>query len=221
MIQALIFDFDGLILDTEMPVFSAWKQIFQEHDCYLTLETWSECIGVPPDECDPIDFLEESLGEPVPRQEVLDRQREIETVLIREESIMPGVEDYLNAAKQLGLRLGIASSSTRPWVDGHLRRLGVNRHFEAVLTSDQVERAKPYPDLYLAALRALDSEPEQVVALEDSPYGVLAAKRAGIFCVAVPNRITAQLTFPQTDLTIPSLSSLPLEDLLLQISDKN
>jgi HAD superfamily hydrolase (TIGR01509 family) len=221
MIQTLIFDFDGLILDTELPVLDAWQRIFREHGCELTIETWSECIGIPPDECDPIGFLEDALGEPVLRDEVLSKQREMEMRLIHQQPVMEGVEDYLITAEQLGLRLGIASSSPFDWVDGHLTRLGLGKYFEAVLTSDQVERAKPFPDLYLAALRALDSRPEQAVALEDSPNGVLAAKRAGIFCVAVPNSVTAQLAFPQTDLRIPALSALPLEDLLKQITDEN
>jgi HAD superfamily hydrolase (TIGR01509 family) len=127
---------------------------------------------------------------------------------------LPGVLDTLRAARRLGLRLAVASSSPHRWVDGHLARLGLTDFFEAVKCSDDVARTKPEPELYLSALDALGVSPLEAIALEDSPNGVKAARRAGLFVVAIPNPVTAQLTFEGESLRLASMADLSLEALL-------
>jgi HAD superfamily hydrolase (TIGR01509 family) len=134
--------------------------------------------------------------------------------LIEAESILPGVDEYLREAGRLGLRIGLASSSSRDWVVGHLGRLGLDGSCHFVRCWDDVELAKPAPDLYLAVLDDLQVAAPEAIALEDSPNGVAAAKAAGLWCVAVPNELTAELDLSSADLRLSSLAEMPLQQLL-------
>jgi len=127
---------------------------------------------------------------------------------------MVGVREYVADAKRLGLRLAVASSSSRAWVLGHLERLHLNADWDAVRTRDDVARTKPAPDLYLSAVAALGVAPKEAVAFEDSANGIAAAKDAGLLCVAVPNALTAGMDLSRADLRLASLAETPLESVL-------
>jgi len=213
MIKALIFDFDGLILDTEGPEYQSWREIYQAYGCSLPLSKWAEGIGSS-DTFDPYDDLSQRLGRPVDQATIRAKRRPRFTELMANQSVLPGVERYIFEARELGLRLGLASSSSRSWVTGYLSQLKLEACFDSIKCGDDVEYTKPDPALYLAALQALDVKAHEAIALEDSPNGVLAAKRAGIFCVAVPNAMTQQLPLDLADLQISSLAELSLEELL-------
>ena len=219
MIKALIFDFDGLILDTEEPEYQSWREVYQAFGCSLPLSKWAECIGTA-DAFDPYDYLVEQLGQSIDRAGVQVKRRARFDELMAAQSVLPGVQEYILEAKRLGLRLGLASSSSREWVTGHLSRLGLLACFDSLKCGDEVERTKPDPALYLMTLQALEVGAREAIALEDSPNGVLAAKRAGIFCVAVPNPVTQHLSLAQADMQLPSLAGLPLETLLLRANDQ-
>jgi beta-phosphoglucomutase-like phosphatase (HAD superfamily) len=133
---------------------------------------------------------------------------------------MPGITDYLREARQLGLKLGVASSSTHEWVDSHLKRLGLLDYFDAVKCREDVAYTKPDPALYLAALDASGLRSEQALAIEDSPNGITAAQRAGIFCVAVPNPVTAQLALDHADFHLTSLTDMSLKQLLAVVQER-
>ena len=215
--RGLIFDFDGLILDTELPEFQSWQEIYREHGCVLPLTVWATCIGTSSDVFDPYGYLESLLGRPVDRGAVRAKHKQRYGELLQARSVLPGVREHIADAKRLGLRLGIASSSSRRWVEGHLLELGLLEQFDCIRCRDDVQRAKPDPELYLSALKGLDLRPDQAIALEDSPNGIMAAKAAGIYCVAVPNLLTAELSLDGADLVLPSLAALPLERLLLEV----
>jgi beta-phosphoglucomutase-like phosphatase (HAD superfamily) len=127
------------------------------------------------------------------------------------------VEEALRAARTLGLRIGLASSSTRAWVEGQLRALDLLHYFECVRTREDVDEAKPHPALYQAVLACLGVEPARAVAFEDSPNGALAARRAGMYCVVVPNPVTAGLEFGEHSVRLESLLQAELGDLLARI----
>jgi HAD superfamily hydrolase (TIGR01509 family) len=218
-IRGLVFDFDGLILDTETPTFQAWQDTYVEHGCELPFEEWVKGIGhgegTRP--WDPCDYLEQLLGGALDREALQARRRLRRDELMAIEVVRPGVEACLAEATRLGLGLAVASSSPHEWVDVHLERLGLRHHFAAVKCAGDVPRAKPEPDLYLAAVDALGVAPSEAIAFEDSPTGLWAAKRAGLFAVAVPNSITGRLPLDHADLRLTTLEDVPLVELLRQV----
>ncbi len=216
MIRGLIFDFDGLILDTESPEYRSWREVFQEYGCDLALADWAQGIGRGAGDItfDPYATLEAASGRSIDRAAIRARRRRRYADLVAAEVVRPGVEEYMVAAQRHGLVLGVASSSSRVWVDGHLTRLGLRPYITALACADDVGRAKPDPAVYRAALALLRLRPDEVIAFEDSPNGLAAARSAGVLCVAVPNPLTAQLPLDPADVRLTSLADVPLERLL-------
>ena len=217
MIEAVVFDFDGLVFDSETHEYETVLELFAEHGAELPLEVWGECVGRDAGFFDPYAYLAERIGAPVDRDALEVRRRAAFYARVERSGAIPGVEEALRAAKSLGLRIGLASSSTRQWVEPQLRRLGLWHHFECVRTREDVARAKPDPELYRSVLRCLGVEPGCAVAFEDSPNGALAAIRAGMYCVVVPNPVTAALPFGHHHVRLESLMQAELADLLARI----
>jgi HAD superfamily hydrolase (TIGR01509 family) len=215
MIKALIFDFDGLIMDTETPEVEAWQEVYAAYGQEFPLDIWVRAVvGATTAHFDPALHLARLTGQRLDAQALHERTR---AVRLARQALLPprpGVTALIQQAKALGLRRAIASSSPHAWVEGYLRQSGLLSEFEAVLCREDVPRVKPYPDLFLAALQALALKPEEALALEDSPNGVLAAKRAGLRVVAVPNPVTERGDFTAADLKLRSLADMSLVDLL-------
>ncbi len=211
-IKALIFDFDGTILDTETPEFQAWTELYLEHDQILDIQRWGVGIGTW-GAFDPIAHLEELTGQTFDHALIHARIRPRVLELIRASSLLPGVLETFDQAKALGLRLGLASSSGNEWIYGWLKHYSLEDRFEVVKTKDDVKAVKPDPELYLAAATALRLEPGVCAAIEDSPNGSIAALAAGMYAIAVPNQITQYLEFPKGVHRIKSLET-PLASIL-------
>jgi HAD superfamily hydrolase (TIGR01509 family) len=215
MIKALIFDFDGLILDTETPEFETWCETYREFGQQLDPETWGQIVGgVAASDFDPFSHLQTLTGRDLASLNLPARVSERRLARILALPPLPGVLAMLRAARHLGLRLAVASSSYHDWVDAHLDRLGLTHFFDVVKCADDVPRTKPEPDLYLSVLDALGVGPAEAIAFEDSPNGVTAARRAGIFVVVIPNPLTARLQITGENLRLDSLAGLSLEELL-------
>ncbi|HYH82877.1 MAG TPA: HAD family hydrolase [Longimicrobium sp.] len=217
MIEAVVFDFDGLIFDSESHEYECVRELFAEHGAELPLEVWGACVGREAGYFDPYAYLHERTGVTIDREQAERRRHARFHERIQGEGAIPGVEEALRAAKSLRLRVGLASSSPREWVEGQLRRLGLLHYFECLRTADDVERVKPEPDLYLSVLRCLGVPAARAVAFEDSPNGALAARRAGMYCVVIPNRVTETLQFGEHDVRLESLMQAELADLLARI----
>jgi HAD superfamily hydrolase (TIGR01509 family) len=220
MIQALIFDFDGVILDTETPCVRSWQEVFREHGKDLSVKNWAFLIHRAVEPADPVERLEQRLGYPVDRQVICKRRMERELELLEVERPLPGVEDILAEAERLRLKLAVASNSSRDWVTGHLIRLGLRARFDSILCAEDTGAVKPDPAVYRATLDALHIQASQAIAFEDSPRGILAAKRSGIYCVAVPNLVTASLSTSRADMVLSSLTDVSLKRILALVSQQ-
>jgi len=205
-VRGLLFDFDGLLIDTETPGRRSWEEIYREHGYELPLDQWATKIGTIGTPFDPAVHLGEALRA---------RRRARHHELIALEDLRPGVDDYLANAKERGLRTAIVSSSDDWWIETRLEHLGHGHDWDVIVAANgDRQRAKPRPDLYLEALDRLGLAPDEAIAFEDSPNGLRAAKAAGLYCVAVPNPVTATLAFDDADLVLESLADLPLDELL-------
>jgi len=214
VIRALVFDFDGLIVDTEIPIFRVWQRIYRERGQDLPLDNWLTTIGTSSAAFDPARELGVRTGEQIDPRVLRTLERLYYQEATAMQQLLPGVAEYLSVARKLGLKTAVASSSTRKWVMEHLDRFGIGRHFDAIVCREDVKRTKPDPDLYRTALQRLEVQPAEAIALEDSSNGIHAAKAAGLFCVAVPNPLTADLDLSEADLRLLSLEAMPLPTLL-------
>jgi putative hydrolase of the HAD superfamily len=211
--RALIFDFDGLIVDTESAIYEAWRELYLAHGHDLPLSTYVQCVGSVFGHYDPMAALESLLGSEVD----WDTHLPMKDARIRagQESLdtLPGVRELLAAARSAGLPCVVASSSQRTHVEGWLERTGIRHHFEFVRSRDDVERAKPWPDLFLAAAEGLGLSPADTLVLEDSANGLRASVSAGAPCVIVPSPVTDGSDFTGAASVLKTLAGTTLEEL--------
>lgn len=210
-LEALVFDFDGLILDTETSAFETARDVWAAHGAELTLTSWQRRIGTHNRPW--IDELEALVGPISDRDAVLERRLAAHHERVAAEVAMPGVHDFVVGAHRRGLALAVASSSSMGWIDEHLGRLGLRGYFAVISCCEEGVPAKPEPDVYRRAVEALDVAPAGAIAFEDSPNGVTAAKAAGLRCIAVPNRMTADLDLSAADQVVPSFLDIDLDAL--------
>ena len=213
--DALLFDFDGLILDTETCTYETVVEIFAEHGERLDLAWWHTILGTA-HHPHWTERLADQLGRPVDRQALVARREARRLPRIHALPPCDGVVALLDAADAAGVACAVVSSSASDWVVPHLERLGLRHRFRAVITRDDVgdkARTKPAPDLFLAAAAALGAPPARCVVLEDSPNGVAAGRAAGMAVVAVPGPMTRPLDFGAADHVAASLADLDIASL--------
>lgn len=209
-LAAVLFDFDGLILDTETSEFLTVADAFADHGLELSRDEWVAIIGTA-DHPHWTDMLETALGRPLDdREGVLETRRARHHARISQERLRPGVVDLVTELTRAEIPKAVASSSPLAWVRGHLDDHGIAAHFATFATRDDVgaARTKPHPDLYLLAAERLGVDPTRCVVLEDSAPGVHAGNAAGCTTVAVPAGMTADVDFSHADLVVDSLAAL-------------
>jgi HAD superfamily hydrolase (TIGR01509 family) len=202
-LSAIIFDFDGLILDTETPILTSWQEAFRERGVELSVDVWQQALGTH----GVVDFLahlETLTNQEIDREAVESEVRARNRERCRAERVRPGIEDRLTEAREAGLSLAVASSSSREWVEGWLDHHHLRERFDTVCTRDDVDRVKPAPDLLLLAANRMNVRADECLVLEDSPNGLRAAHAAQMRCVVIPNSVTRPLAFPGADLLIES-----------------
>lgn len=217
MIKGIIFDFDGLICDTETVELEIWHEVFNSHNYIFPQKQYIKTIGST-DTRNNIENLFHGLE--IPEKEKITIQREmIEKYKdkVNQQPLQPGVTAFLKEAKKMDLKIGLASSSGRDFITHHLNRLIISHFFECTSTRDDVQSVKPDPELFLRTLDCLGLNPDEAIALEDSINGVEAAKRAGIYTIAIPNRVTQEFDFSNADFLINSLEKISLKTLISQI----
>ena len=205
--QAVVFDFDGVIVDTEGAIYEAWRELFESHGADLPLDLYVGCVGSDHGSWDPLAHFESVTGTTPDWPTVLARKRERTLGLLEGHGPMPGVVRALEAVVAAGRKMAVASSSSHAWVDGWLARLGLAGFFDSTHCRDDVEQVKPAPDLFLRAARALGVNPASVLVVEDSRHGMEAAHAAGMTVVAVPNTITTGQDFAGAWRVVPGLGA--------------
>jgi HAD superfamily hydrolase (TIGR01509 family) len=215
--KALIFDFDGVMVDTEQSIFDAYRDIFADHGAELALRTWETIIGSTGHRDLVFNNLELQIGRAVDREELRLQAQRLHHDISGNLPAVEGVREQIAQARGAGLALGVSSSSTREWVAGHLTRLDLIHHFGAMCTREDVTRTKPDPALYALAVQRLGVSPQDAVALEDSPNGIASAKAAGLFCVVIPNPLTKDMSLEQADLHVESMAALSLDELAARL----
>ena len=208
----LILDFDGTILDTEEPSYRSWAELWAAHGQELDLAHWQQTLGME-DAFDPWDALESRLGtrlDPALNDQRRARRDEIQLHY----DARSGVREWIAEAESLGVPIGVASSSSRPWVETHLERLGLRDSFGCIVGRGKGVPSKPDPTSYLLACSQLGADPLRSVAVEDSPHGVSAAVAAGLFTVAVPHELTRSLDLSRADTCLDSLDAVRLVEIV-------
>jgi HAD superfamily hydrolase (TIGR01509 family) len=216
-IDALIFDFDGLLIDSETPLFEIWQTIYRERGGDLHLDDWQHALGTFGG-FDPYADLLAKTGVCLDRetQAPIIRARHVEVCTAL--PLLPGVADLLDEAQAAGLRTAVASSSPIEWVGPFLDQHGLRARLDAVCTREEVARVKPAPDLFLLAASRMGVEPARCVVFEDSPNGLRAARAAGMWAVAVPNALTRTLPLPDPDLVLTSLAEMRLSGIAASLA---
>src|SRR3984893_15240986 len=216
-LAAIVFDFDGLIVDTENPGFISWEEVYQEFGATLSIDDWRHATGYVGG-FDPAIHLEQILGRRLDWSQLMPKREARNWELTVQAKALPGIEQLLLSARERRLRVGVASNSENGWVEGGLRRLGLRDHVDTVVSRDMVMNPKPAPDIYLKTVQTLQVEPQNAVALEDSEPGCRAAKLAGLTAVAIPNQFSERQNLTVADLIVKSASELNLGRLAALVS---
>lgn len=218
MIKAVIFDFDGLILDTETPWYDSYKEVLMELFQYdLPLEEFVKCIGS--NDTGLFAFLEKEIGDQLDADNIRERAAILHSQHIKEAKARDGVAEYLADARELGLTIALATSSTRNWAETHLTNLNLLSYFDYLITKDDVEYVKPAPDLFLKAIEVLGVEPQEAVVFEDSLNGLMAALEANLPTVIIPNPVTESLPFENYHLKISSMADMSLQEIIESLNN--
>ena len=209
---AIVFDFDGLIVDTEGAGFLSWREVYERFGAELNLDDWSHATGYVGG-FDPAAHLEQMLGRKLDWSQILPGREARNWELTLQAKTLPGIDLLFLNAKESGLPIGVASNSGHGWVEEGLKRLGLRTMVDAIVTRDMVMNPKPAPDVYLKTVQTLGIESNRAVALEDSEPGCRAAKQAGMKAVAIPNQFSERQNFNLADLIVKSAEALDLKSL--------
>ena len=213
-LAAVIFDFDGIVLDSETPEYESHRRIYQRCGIELTVDEWCGVIGTWSEGHDEQWFRRlcaQSADAPTRDAYFAERRRIFEEVVPA--GPMRGIRDLLVALRDAGVPAAVASSAPARWVVGAVERIGLRPLFGAVVPGDEVAHRKPAPDVYLEAARRLGVDPARSVAIEDSGPGISAARAAGMKAVAIPHWLTERHDLSGADLTVAHAGELTLDRL--------
>lgn len=213
MIKSVIFDFDGLIIDTETAWYEVYKELLKElYEYDLPIEVFAQTVGSSGNQFwkSLSEQIKDSVDEHKVKEYGLQRHREkMEGITLR-----PGVIDYLNEAKEKQLKIALATSSSTSWVEGFMKKFDIYKYFDVITTKDHVVQTKPSPELYLKTLDKLSIYSNEAIVFEDSINGLIAANHAGIRTVIVPNPVTNHIHFKNYFMKINSMTDITLNEII-------
>lgn len=206
--KGIIFDFDGVLVDTEWAIYQSWVHLFAREGQEISIATYTPCLGAGYSHWDPAKHLEQLTGKTYDwEKETPIRQARLEADLERS-GLMPGAAELMAWCRAQGIGMTVASSSSRRWVAGWLEKLGIMDAFDGVFCRTDGYPVKPNPALFHAAQHCLGLPAEDCLIIEDSENGTIAAQNAGIPCVAVPNRMTEAADFSRAAYRADNLEHL-------------
>jgi HAD superfamily hydrolase (TIGR01509 family) len=212
--EAIVFDMDGVLLDSEPLHYAALRSVLGAEGVTYSSTENEEFIGSTVEHLFSTLMRRYTLRRSMP--EYIDLyDAAVLNVLATPRAPAAGVQELLTAADKLGVRLALASSSRRAWIDATLRAIGLPTTFEVIVSGDDVTRGKPDPEIYLQAAARLGLKADRCLAIEDAPNGVLSARRAGMPVIGVRTPYTSHLELEGTLVTVDSLSDLDPRQLLL------
>ncbi|WP_274363864.1 HAD family hydrolase [Paenibacillus thermotolerans] len=217
MIKALLFDFDGIILDTETIEYKAFQEVSRDYQIEMTLEQWGQWAGMVGVRRKAADYVAERAKDAFDAESFQRRFIECYDKLASQLTVFPGIIEIIEEARQSGLKIALATSSNFEWSGGFLKKYGLLPYFDLIQTRDNVTHVKPHPEIYQAALRGLGIEPHEAIAFEDSPVGSKAAKAAGVYCIVVPSTVTKHYSFEHADAVVPTLGGRTLQELIRMV----
>ncbi|MDV2684367.1 HAD-IA family hydrolase [Alkalihalophilus lindianensis] len=217
MVKGIIFDFDGLILDTETHQYLLLQELFAEYGSELPIERWQQEIGTHSG-FSPFQYLNENIQQKIDPHTLQKQFKEKFQDKLIGEKARAGVEEYLQEAKEMDLKIGLASSSSYQWVSTHLVNLNIIDYFDCIKTSDDVKKVKPDPALYLETAKELGLAVEECLVFEDSANGAMAAKKAKMKCIIVPNQVTHTMDFCMVEHRLQSMSDMSLKEVIAYIN---
>ena len=218
MIKALIFDFDGIIIDTEVVWYEAYKEYLKDYGIDLTIEKFSEVVGSENDVLNA--YILENTLKPIEIETLEEKAWEIVQSKLDKPVAMPGVISILKSAKEKGIRLAIASSSNKEWIVNFLKKIEALEYFEIIKSREDVAKVKPDPELYISALKTLGLESNEAIIFEDSLNGLKAAVSANVPCVIIPCLVTKHLPFEGHALRLSSMDEFPLEEIIKKLETR-
>jgi HAD superfamily hydrolase (TIGR01509 family) len=210
-LAAVVFDFDGIVMDSETPEFESHRRVFEQYGAALSTDEWCDQIGIWNDAQDERWFRElcsRCSNAPDAGTFLAEKRRVFDEVAPHQP--MRGIRELLMELATARIPAAIASSSSASWIARATERIGVDRLFAAVVTGDDVARRKPAPDIYLEAARRLGVDPALAVAIEDSAPGIAAARAAGMATVAIPHWLTEKHDLSGADLRVAHAGELTL-----------
>ncbi|MCU1381683.1 MAG: HAD-superfamily hydrolase, subfamily variant 3 [Acidobacteria bacterium] len=211
---AVIFDFDGIVLDSETPEYESHRRVYEQCGVTLTVDEWCGVIGTWSEGHDERWFTrlrDQSASAPERDAYFAERRRIFEAIVPA--NPMRGVPELLAILRGACIPVAIASSAPARWVVAAVERLGMRPLFDAVVTGDEVAHRKPAPDVYLEAARRLGVDSERSIAIEDSGPGIAAALAAGMTAVAIPHWLTRTHDLSGAHLIVAHAGELTLERL--------
>ena len=219
MLKAVIMDFDGVIIDTEVVWYNIYKDWFKRNKNYpLSIQEFLICVGSQEEEL----FIELERKQKI----VVDRKRfkeDVHGTFIEQSNLLPpkeGVVQFIQEVKRKGLKLALATSATRKKPVSHLTRLGLMEYFDTLVTAEDVERIKPFPDLFEEAAGRLAVSPPEVLIVEDSLNGMKAGMRAHMKVLVVPNEVTKLSDFNGCYRQVQSLREVSVARIIEELEEE-
>jgi HAD superfamily hydrolase (TIGR01509 family) len=207
--RAVLFDFDGIIVDTEWAIYESWRRLFETHGHPLPLDIYNRCIGSDFESWSPKTHLEDLTSRDFDWHDLDESRNTRIRAELEGSDALPGVRESLQSLAAHNIPAAVVSSSSHDWVDGWIARLGLSAAFTTSVCRGDAPRIKPAPDLFLEAARRLDLPPAECLVVEDSVNGIRAATNAGMPTIAIPNRVTEGCDFSEAGHILPSLTEFP------------